>query len=214
MTSESVTHIESRGEVEEVIAVVAPNTVLIEETITLQPPLSCQDARLSYGHESRLNISYIDPARHFRPITDGGDLVERVNCENNDNNSDDDNNNNNHDPVRNQVNRIDVNKENNLLIPPISPPRKNVDSRRKRPLPPLPPVPINDIGVPINKLFEIIELRKVKNESLGGCAGEEQDEVKKVVQDHVEAKDNGDPFANNDWQNQLPTIGEEEENDV
>lgn len=83
-SSEAVTHVESRGEVERITAVVAPNTVLIEETITLQPPLSFQDAPLSYGHETRPDLFYTadlaaDSTTHFRPIKDDVELVERVN---------------------------------------------------------------------------------------------------------------------------------------
>ncbi|XP_043466542.1 uncharacterized protein LOC122501268 [Leptopilina heterotoma] len=80
--SEAVTHVESRGDVERVTAVVAPNTVLIEETITLQPPLSFQDAPLSYGHELSPGIFYTDLAAdsktHFRPIKDDASLVESI----------------------------------------------------------------------------------------------------------------------------------------
>ncbi|CAD1475604.1 unnamed protein product, partial [Heterotrigona itama] len=83
-SSEAVTHVESRGEVEKITAVVAPNTVLIEETITFQPPLSFQDAPLSYGHEARPDLFYTadlaaDSTTHFRPIKDDVELVERVN---------------------------------------------------------------------------------------------------------------------------------------
>lgn len=83
-SSEAVTHVESRGEVERITAVVAPNTVLIEETITLQPPLSFQDAPLSYGHEARPDLFYTadlaaDSTTYFRPIKDDVELVERVN---------------------------------------------------------------------------------------------------------------------------------------
>lgn len=83
-SSEAVTHVESRGEIERITAVVAPNTVLIEETITLQPPLSFQDAPLSYGHETRPDLFYTadlaaDSTTHFRPIKDDVELVERVN---------------------------------------------------------------------------------------------------------------------------------------
>ncbi|CAL7936831.1 unnamed protein product [Xylocopa violacea] len=83
-SSEAVTHVETRGEVEKITAVVAPNTVLIEETITFQPPLSFQDAPLSYGHEPRPDLFYTadlaaDSTTHFRPIKDDVELVERVN---------------------------------------------------------------------------------------------------------------------------------------
>lgn len=83
-SSEAVTHVESRGEVERITAVVAPNTVVIEETITFQPPLSFQDAPLSYGHEARPDLFYTadlaaDSTTHFRPIKDDVELVERVN---------------------------------------------------------------------------------------------------------------------------------------
>ncbi|XP_066589748.1 uncharacterized protein bbg [Prorops nasuta] len=83
-SSEAVTFVESRGEVERITAVVAPNLVLIEETITLQPPLSFQDAPLSYGHEARPDLFYaadlaVDSTTHFRPIKDDKALVEHVN---------------------------------------------------------------------------------------------------------------------------------------
>ncbi|XP_076640886.1 PDZ domain-containing protein big bang [Halictus rubicundus] len=83
-SSEAVTHVESRGEIERITAVVAPNTVLIEETITFQPPLSFQDAPLSYGHEARPDLFYTadlaaDSSTHFKPIKDDVELVERVN---------------------------------------------------------------------------------------------------------------------------------------
>ncbi|KAK0089026.1 hypothetical protein PV325_009647 [Microctonus aethiopoides] len=86
--SEAVTHVESRGEagavVEKVTAVIAPNTVVIEETMTLQPPLSFQDAPLSYGHEARPGIFYTadlaaDSTTHFRPIRDDVSIVECIN---------------------------------------------------------------------------------------------------------------------------------------
>lgn len=86
--SEAVTHVESRGEagavVEKVTAVIAPNTVVIEETMTLQPPLSFQDAPLSYGHETRPGIFYTadlaaDSTTHFRPIRDDVSIVECIN---------------------------------------------------------------------------------------------------------------------------------------
>ncbi|XP_076676060.1 PDZ domain-containing protein big bang isoform X3 [Andrena cerasifolii] len=83
-SSEAMTHVESRGEVERITAVVAPNTVVIEETIAFQPPLSFQDAPLSYGHEARPDLFYTadlaaDSTTHFRPIKDDVELVERVN---------------------------------------------------------------------------------------------------------------------------------------
>lgn len=82
--SEAVTHVESIGEIEKITAVVAPNTVLIEETITLQPPLSFQDAPLSYGHEAKPSLFYTadlatDSTTHFRPIKDDAKIVECVN---------------------------------------------------------------------------------------------------------------------------------------
>ncbi|KAK2579467.1 hypothetical protein KPH14_010781 [Odynerus spinipes] len=170
-SSEAVTHVESRGEVERITAVVAPNTVLIEETIALQPPLSFQDAPLSYGHEARPDLFYVadlaaDSTTHFRPIKDDAELVERVVNED--------------DetlpraaprdktppplPARNHVNRINVvhrltsettgaageqleSKDSNKtpvdapILPPKPLPRKDVKSRRKRPPPPPPPPP-------------------------------------------------------------------------
>ena len=128
--SEAVTHVESRGDVERVTAVVAPNTVLIEETITLQPPLSFQDAPLSYGHETSPGIFYTDLAAdsktHFRPIKDDASIVESVNGDLDHLSRDF---NDNHDkrnsdlnstasngtapplPIRNHVNRIPVNQQ-------------------------------------------------------------------------------------------------------
>jgi len=166
--SEAVTHVESRGEVERITAVVAPNTVLIEETITLQPPLSFQDAPLSYGHEARPDLFYTadlaaDSTTHFRPIKDDVELVERVNhevfheashasgTERIDRSSSPPPL-----PARNHVNRISVNQtsepasETQLfaaegefpeapLLPPRPLPRKDVKVRRKRPPPPPPP---------------------------------------------------------------------------
>ncbi|XP_011864702.1 PREDICTED: uncharacterized protein LOC105560309 [Vollenhovia emeryi] len=124
-SSEAVTHVESRGEVERITAVVAPNTVLIEETITLQPPLSFQDAPLSYGHEARPDLFYTadlaaDSTTHFRPIKDDVELVERVNgnhdefreatCVSGTGRSNDDRSSPPPLPARNHVNRICVNQ--------------------------------------------------------------------------------------------------------
>ncbi|XP_011699691.1 PREDICTED: uncharacterized protein LOC105456995 [Wasmannia auropunctata] len=123
--SEAVTHVESRGEVERITAVVAPNTVLIEETITLQPPLSFQDAPLSYGHETRPDLFYTadlaaDSTTHFRPIKDDVELVERVNgnheefreatCVSGTGRSNSDRSSPPPLPARNHVNRICVNQ--------------------------------------------------------------------------------------------------------
>lgn len=126
-SSEAVTHVESRGEVERITAVVAPNTVLIEETITLQPPLSFQDAPLSYGHEARPDLFYTadlaaDSTTHFRPIKDDVELVERVNgnheefcettCVSGMARSNSDRSSPPPLPARNHVNRICVNQKN------------------------------------------------------------------------------------------------------
>lgn len=87
-SSEATTHVELRGDagavVEKITAVVAPNTIIIEETMTLQPPLSFQDAPLSYGHETRPGLVYTadlaaDSTTHFRPIRDEASIVECVN---------------------------------------------------------------------------------------------------------------------------------------
>lgn len=165
--SEAVTHVESRGEVERITAVVAPNTVLIEETITLQPPLSFQDAPLSYGHEPRPDLFYTadlaaDSTTHFRPIKDDVELVERVNGNEEFREATRDKNTGLSSPpplpARNHVNRICVNQstsehanetrvsaspERELpdapLLPPKPLPRKDVKARRKRPPPPPPP---------------------------------------------------------------------------
>ncbi|XP_063980747.1 uncharacterized protein LOC135164396 isoform X1 [Diachasmimorpha longicaudata] len=165
--SEAVTHVESRGEaggvVEKVTAVVAPNTVLIEETLTLQPPLSFQDAPLSYAHETRPGIFYTadlaaDSTTHFRPIRDDASTVESVNGDVESPQKMDDSlappl------PVRNHVNRIPVNQLSedsvsedkpdinetdktidSLVVPPKPLPRKDSKLKRKR-LPPPPPPP-------------------------------------------------------------------------
>ncbi|XP_017878214.1 uncharacterized protein LOC108623881 [Ceratina calcarata] len=150
--SAAVTHVESKGEIEKITAVVAPNTVLIEETITFQPPLSFQDAPLSYGHEPRPDLFYTDLAAdsttHFRPIKDDVELVERVNSEEFQEKR--------KDrtppplPARNHVNRINVNQEPRSqneetkeqdapVLPPKPMPRRDVKARRKRPPPPPPP---------------------------------------------------------------------------
>lgn len=164
--SEAVTHVESRGEagavVEKVTAVVAPNTVLIEETLTLQPPLSFQDAPLSYAHETRPGMFYTadlaaDSTTHFRPIRDDASIVESVNG---DAESGETDSTAPPLPVRNHVNRIPVNQispesvaddkteaidaekigEHSLILPPKPLPRKDSKLKRKR-LPPPPPPP-------------------------------------------------------------------------
>lgn len=160
-SSEAVTHVESRGEVEKITAVVAPNTVLIEETITFQPPLSFQDAPLSYGHEARPDLFYTadlaaDSTTHFRPIKDDVELVERVNSA-----PDSSDRTPPPLPARNHVNRITVNRPSSSssldsrpppprstnegahapLLPPKPLPRRDVKIRRKRPPPPPPPPP-------------------------------------------------------------------------
>ncbi|XP_043522725.1 microtubule-associated protein futsch-like [Frieseomelitta varia] len=167
-SSEAVTHVESRGEVEKITAVVAPNTVLIEETITFQPPLSFQDAPLSYGHEARPDLLYTadlaaDSTTHFRPIKDDVELVERVNsvhCEEFQSSAESLAKRKETPssrtppplPARNHVNRIAVNQPNSdqsfsealdnqdaPVLPPKPLPRRDVKIRRKRPPPPPPP---------------------------------------------------------------------------
>lgn len=156
-SSEAVTHVESRGEVEKITAVVAPNTVLIEETITFQPPLSFQDAPLSYGHEARPDLFYTadlaaDSTTHFRPIRDDVELVERVNSVRE---APDPDRTPPPLPARNHVNRVTVNRppsnadsstryeppNDAPLLPPKPLPRRDVKVRRKRPPPPPPPPP-------------------------------------------------------------------------
>ncbi|KAK0161816.1 hypothetical protein PV327_008228 [Microctonus hyperodae] len=134
--SEAVTYVESRGEagavVEKVTAVIAPNTVVIEETMTLQPPLSFQDAPLSYGHEARPGIFYTadlaaDSTTHFRPIRDDVSIVECINGNGEFTNpSDVDLNNSNEPqvfsnappplPMRNHVNCIPVNQKSSEIL--------------------------------------------------------------------------------------------------
>lgn len=153
--SEARTHVESRGDVERVTAVVAPNTVLIEETPALQPPLCFQDAPLSYGHETSPGLFYTadlaaDSRTHFRPIKDDAKMVEKVV---------------NGDkvapplPARNHVNKIPINQqdvvefeekitdEKTPKLPPKPLPRKEVKAKRKRPPPP-PPPPRREIILP------------------------------------------------------------------
>ena len=164
--SEAVTYVESNGDVERITAVVAPNTVLIEETLTLQPPLSFQDAPLSYGHEPRPGLFYtndlaVNSRTHFRPIQDDAEIVEKVNGE--------------LEPLqrapplpaRNHVNRIPINQSkdqpdcvnnaenanNNVpVLPPKPMPRKELKSKRKRPPPPPPPPP--SAGAPLMPGFD------------------------------------------------------------
>ncbi|XP_012136512.2 PDZ domain-containing protein big bang isoform X2 [Megachile rotundata] len=209
-SSEAVTHVESRGEVEKVTAVVAPNTVLIEETITFQPPLSFQDAPLSYGHEPRPDLFYTadlaaDSTTHFRPIQDDVELVERVNSVH----EDDEEELNALDssstlqkskgrgsssrtppplPVRNHVNRINVNQTSNdrvveqrqqrsspetvdgrseaPVLPPKPLPRRDAKIRRKRPPPPPPPPlpPPPPPTVPPRTDANAIEVTRAKTE--------------------------------------------------
>ncbi|XP_029680368.1 uncharacterized protein LOC115245971 [Formica exsecta] len=159
-SSEAVTHVESRGEVERITAVVAPNTVLIEETITLQPPLSFQDAPLSYGHEARPDLFYTadlaaDSTTHFRPIKDDVELVERVNGSVHEEvrvsgteRSNDVRSSPPPLPARNHVNRICVNQtsesENDARISgtvPVSPEREPSEA----PLLPPKPLPRKDV---------------------------------------------------------------------
>ncbi|CAB0037284.1 unnamed protein product [Trichogramma brassicae] len=173
--SEARTYVESRGDVERVTAVVAPNTVLIEETPTLQPPLCFQDAPLSYGHEPRPSIFFTanlvaDSRTHFRPIKDDAEIVDKVvNGEAPPL------------PVRNHVNRVPVNQQQqqqqqhcqsakeperskpNAPRPPKPMPRKEVKGKRKRPPPPPPPPrrepapPVPEARNPntINKIFNV-----------------------------------------------------------
>ncbi|KAJ8678619.1 hypothetical protein QAD02_014406 [Eretmocerus hayati] len=60
--SEGRTHVESRGDVERITALVAPSKVLIEEQPAPRAPLSFQDAPLSYGHEPQpgLLLNHLD----------------------------------------------------------------------------------------------------------------------------------------------------------
>ncbi|KAL0102059.1 hypothetical protein PUN28_018538 [Cardiocondyla obscurior] len=161
-SSEAVTHVESRGEVERITAVVAPNTVLIEETITLQPPLSFQDAPLSYGHETRPDLFYTadlaaDSTTHFRPIKDDVELVERVNgnheefreatCVSGTGRSNGDRSSPPPLPARNHVNRICVNQmqaseSGNEARPRISATVPASSEREPTEAPLLPPKPL------------------------------------------------------------------------
>lgn len=157
--SEAVTHVESRGDVERVTAVVAPNTVLIEETITLQPPLSFQDAPLSYGHETSPGLFYTDLAAdsktHFRPIKDDASIVESVNgdvdhiADNNKGNSDSRSNKLDSAPplpIRNHVNRIPVNQQTQMLNgEKISSTDADYDREAEVPILPPKPMPRKDL---------------------------------------------------------------------
>ncbi|XP_029036193.2 serine-rich adhesin for platelets [Osmia bicornis bicornis] len=164
-SSEAVTHVESRGEVEKVTAVVAPNTVLIEETITFQPPLSFQDAPLSYGHEARPDLFYTadlaaDSTTHFRPIKDDVELVERVNSvheeeyDASDSTSTLNGRGSNRTPpplpVRNHVNRISVNQTSNDRVVEQRQQRSSpetFDTRSEAPVLPPKPLPRRDVKV-------------------------------------------------------------------
>lgn len=166
--SEARTHVESRGDVERVTAVVAPNTVLIEETPALQPPLSFQDAPLSYGHEARPGIFYsadlaADSRTHFRPIKDDAEIVEKVvNGEAPPL------------PARNHVNRIPINQQE----PPKPMPRKELKAKRKRPPPP-PPPPRREPPPSVPEARNI-EVKKKKEDDDGKNEGEVKKVEKKV----------------------------------
>ncbi|XP_015431431.1 PREDICTED: uncharacterized protein LOC107187771 [Dufourea novaeangliae] len=161
--SEAVTHVESRGEIERITAVVAPNTVVIEETITFQPPLSFQDAPLSYGHEARPDVFYTadlaaDSTTHFRPIKDDVELVERVNGDAYDSSQEKlkeaSGNGKGSDktppplPARNHVNRITVNqptsndRSSEQRAQKSSEPSNTVSSDNQQEAPVLPPKPL------------------------------------------------------------------------
>ncbi|XP_046751419.1 uncharacterized protein LOC124414508 [Diprion similis] len=157
--SEAATFVESLGDtghgvVERVTAVIAPNTVLIEETITLQPPLSFQDAPLSYGHETRPGLVYCtdlaaDSTTHFRPIKDDALVVDCVNGNVDQVQRDDQG-----PPLparNNHVNRVSVNRDTSEepapALPPKPMPRRDVKAKRKRPPPP-PPPPRRDLHPP------------------------------------------------------------------
>ncbi|XP_058789012.1 uncharacterized protein LOC131662983 [Phymastichus coffea] len=161
--SEARTYVESHGDVERVTAVVAPNTVLIEETPTLQPPLSFQDAPLSYGHEPRPGIFYsadlaADSRTHFRPIKDDADVVEKVV--------------NGHEvpplPVKNHVNRIPIVQEEEHaktpVLPPKPMPRKDVRAKRKRPPPPPPPPRREPMPIPEARILDTVNDSECENE--------------------------------------------------
>ncbi|XP_076276325.1 PDZ domain-containing protein big bang isoform X2 [Lasioglossum baleicum] len=158
-SSEAVTHVESRGEIERITAVVAPNTVLIEETITFQPPLSFQDAPLSYGHEARPDLFYTadlaaDSSTHFKPIKDDVELVERVNggLDHHPKSSPEKTSSSDRTPpplpARNHVNRISVNQ-------PVSNEREQSpqkskltnDAQQEAPILPPKPLPRRDVKV-------------------------------------------------------------------
>lgn len=160
-SSEAVTHVESRGEVEKITAVVAPNTVLIEETITFQPPLSFQDAPLSYGHEARPDLFYTadlaaDSTTHFRPIKDDVELVERVNSSVHEE-ADTERKRKETDrtppplPARNHVNRITVNRsssnDRSAVDSSVAANRPNDARQQDAPLLPPKPLPRRDVKI-------------------------------------------------------------------
>lgn len=170
--SEARTYVESRGDVERVTTVVAPNTVIIEETPALQPPLSFQDAPLSYAHEACPGIFYsaelaVDSRTHFRPIKDDADIVEKVV---------------NGDgkvapplPVRNHINRIPINQQESKSVeevdgktpslPPKPMPRKDVKTKRKRPPPP-PPPPRREPAPPVPEARNLENINKDKEKKI------------------------------------------------
>lgn len=189
--SEARTHVESRGDVERVTAVVAPNTILIEETPALQPPLSFQDAPLSYGHEPRPGIFYsadlaADSRTHFRPIKDDAEVVEQVfNGETREAPPL---------PARNHVNRIPINqqqeeaKAEEPMLPPKPMPRKDVKAKRKRPPPP-PPPPRREPPPPVPEARNIGGTKKVETEKrdIETAVVEERD-GRKVVEEEVKVE--------------------------
>ncbi|XP_014217686.1 uncharacterized protein LOC106646158, partial [Copidosoma floridanum] len=217
--SEARTHVESRGDVERVTTVVAPNTVLIEETPALQPPLCFQDAPLSYGHEPRPGIFYTadlaaDSRTHFRPIKDDAEMVEKVV---------------NGDrvapplPARNHVNRIPVNQQmkqptngeerkeeeveetkTSPQLPPKPMPRKDVKAKRKRPPPPPPPPRReNPPPVPEARHFDSCggtkKVEMVKTDSEAGEENTSRLSVEVVVEDRQrdeEVEAEGTPKTN------------------
>lgn len=162
-SSEAATHVESRGEaggvVERITAVVAPNKVLIEETLTIQPPLSFQDAPLSYGHETRPDLIYTadlaaDSTTHFRPIRDEASTVECVNGDTARSSANSDDKELSTDapslPARHHVNRINVNPSTDIIrsckmgsTSQLPAPRDSVE--RSGPILPPKPLPRKDL---------------------------------------------------------------------
>lgn len=169
------------------------NLPLIEDTITLKPPISFQDTPLSYGHDSRPIVFYTpdlaaDSTTHFRPIFDDPSLVESVDEDiafcapeeslNSINKSEFEEKLAPLLPVKNHINHIPVDQINKTAnkaldasshfeIPIVPPLRKDSKLRRRRlpPPPPPPPRPTPSKRGQVQNL-EFSQLKEHENEKI------------------------------------------------